>query len=305
MLQLNHSPGFTFPRITGLTAVLLLSLPFAVACKDSNEGSMGSRISASASNAKFTALITEEATSKSGVDMNGKHDSRLGNGAPSVPRVNLGTAGYYVVLSKAGISTVPQSAITGNMGVSPAAASYITGFSLIADATNTFSTSTQITGAVYAANYAAPTPSNLTTAISDMELAFTDAAGRAPDVIELGAGNIGGLTINPGVYKWSTGVLVPTNVTLNGNSNGVWIFQIAQDLTISDAAAITLAGGGLPKNVFWQVSGAVSLGATAHLEGVVLSKTSISLNTGASLNGRLLAQTAVTMDASTVVQPAN
>lgn len=223
--------------------------------------------------------------------------------SPTLP-VNLGTSGGFAILAKSGISTVPTSAITGNIGVSPISATAITGFSLIADATNVFSTSTQVTGKVYAATYAPPTPSNLTTAVGDMELAFTNAAGRAASVTELGAGNIGGMTLKPGVYKWGTGVLIPTNVTLAGSSTDIWIFQIAQNLTMTSATRIILTGGAKPKNVFWQVSGAVVLGTTAHLEGIVLSKTAISLATGASVNGRLLAQTAVTLDQSTVVAPA-
>jgi hypothetical protein len=175
---------------------------------------------------------------------------------------------------------------------------------LIADSTNVFSTSPQVTGKVYAANYASPTPSNLTAAIADMELAFTDAAGRAPDVTELGAGNIGGKTLAPGVYKWGTGLLIPTDVTLTGSATAVWIFQVAQDLTMSSATNISLTGGALPKNVFWQVSGKVDLGTTAHFEGVVLTRTSVTLRTGASINGRLLAQTAVNLDGSTLVEPA-
>jgi hypothetical protein len=217
--------------------------------------------------------------------------------------VNLGTAKNYVILAKSGIATVPTSAVTGNLGVSPAAASSITGFSLTADSTNAFSTSPQVTGKVYAADYAEPTPSNLTTAVGDMQLAFTDAAGRAPGVTELGAGNIGGKTLAPGVYKWGTGLLIPTDVTLAGNATDVWIFQIAQDLTMSSAAKIVLSGGALPKNVFWQVAGLVDLGTTAHCEGVVLTQTSVTLRTGASINGRLLAQTAVNIDGSTVVEP--
>jgi len=217
--------------------------------------------------------------------------------------VNLRTAGDYAILAKSGISTVPTSAITGNLGVSPAAATYITGFSLIADSTNVFSTSPQVTGNVYASDYTAPTPSNLTTAISDMQLAFTDAAGRAPSVTELGAGNIGGMTLQPGVYKWGTGLLIPTNVTLAGSATDVWIFQIAQDLTMSGATSIVLTGGAVPKNVFWQVAGLAELGTTAHFEGVILTQTSVSLRTGASIKGRLLAQTAVSLDGSAVVQP--
>jgi hypothetical protein len=219
--------------------------------------------------------------------------------------VTLGKAGEYALLAKSGASTVPASTITGNVGVSPAAASFITGFSLTMDSTNVFSTSPQVTGKVYASDYTPPTPSNLTTAISDMETAFTDAAGRAAGTTELGAGNIGGKTLTPGVYKWGTGLLIPTDVTLQGSATDVWIFQIAQDLTVSSGVKVVLAGGALPKNIFWQVAGLVDLGTTAHLEGVVLSQTSITLRTGATVNGRLLAQSAANIDGSTIVAPAN
>jgi hypothetical protein len=233
----------------------------------------------------------------------GSSDPVVGNSS-SGP-VALGSAGNYVVLAKSGIDTVPPSVITGNLGLSPAAASLITGFSLVADATNVFSTSPQVTGKIYASNYAVPTPSNLTTAIGDMQLAFTNAAGRTPTVTELGAGNIGGMTLAPGVYKWGTGLLIPTNVTLSGSATDVWIFQIAQTLTVSSAVRVTLAGGALPRNIFWQVSGLVDLGTTSHLEGVILGQTSITLRTGASVNGKLLAQTAVNVDHATVVDSGN
>jgi hypothetical protein len=218
--------------------------------------------------------------------------------------VDLGTARDFAILAKTGISTVPDSEITGDIGVSPAAASYITGFSLTADATNVFATSSQVVGQVFAADYEPPTPSKMTTAISDMENAFSDAAGRAPDVTELGAGDIGGMSLPAGTYKWSTGLLVPTNVTLTGDENAVWIFQIAGDLTFSSGKQVVLEGGAQAGNVFWQVSGEVTLGTTAHLEGTALSQTAITLGTGASVNGRLLAQTSVDLDSSTVVEPA-
>jgi hypothetical protein len=256
-------------------------------------------------NGSFTATVTTGARNPAGAALASQRRWSFTTGtvvAPGLP-VNLGTAGGFAILAKSGISTVPPSAITGNLGVSPAAATYVTGFSLIADATNVFSTSPQVTGKVYAADYAAPTPSNLTTAVGDMELAFTDAAGRAPGVTELGAGNIGGMNLAPGVYKWGTGLLIPTDVTLTGLASDVWIFQIAQDLTMSSGAKIVLAGGALPKNIFWQVAGMVELGTTAHCEGIVLTQTAVTLQTGASINGRLLAQTAVNIDASTVVQP--
>jgi hypothetical protein len=219
--------------------------------------------------------------------------------------VDLGTAGDFAILAKSGISTVPTSAVTGDIAISPAAATFITGFSLIADATNEFATSPQVTGRVYAADYAPPSPSELTTAVGDMELAFADAAGRAPDVTELGAGNLGGLTIAPGVYAWGTGVLIPTDVTLSGSASDVWILQIAQDLVLGSGARIRLEGGALPQNVFWQVAGLVDLGTTSHLEGIVLTQTSVTLRTGATVDGRLLAQTSVALDGSTVVQPAD
>jgi len=218
--------------------------------------------------------------------------------------VDLGTAGDFVILSKSGISTTGVTQIVGNIGVSPIDSTAITGFGLIMNSSGAFSKSTLVTGKVYAADYAPPTPSMLSTAIGDMQTAYTDAAGRAAGVTELGSGNIGGLTIVPGVYKWGTGVIIPTDVILSGDENAVWIFQIAQTLNISSSKKVILMGGAQAKNIFWQVAGLVDIGTTAHFEGVVLCQTAITLHTGASINGRLLAQTAVNIDSSTVVEPA-
>jgi Ice-binding-like len=284
---------------------LLLLVSLAVGCGDSgtstNAGSDGGAGSSAGGSGGSAASGTGGGGGSGGSAATG--GAGVGGSTATALPVNLGTAASYVILAKSGISTVPTSAVTGNVGVSPAAATFITGFSLTADSTNVFSTSPQVAGKVYAADYTPPTPSNLTTAVGDMEIAFTDAAGRAPTVIELGAGNIGGMTLAPGVYKWGTGVTIPTDVTLSGSAADVWIFQIAQDLTVSSAAKIALSGGALPKNVFWQVAGLVDLGTTAHCEGVVLTQTSITLRTGASVNGRLLAQTAVSIDSSAVVEP--
>lgn len=254
----------------------------------------------------YTATLTTSAASASGRSLSAPQSWSFTSRAANVSAspVNLGTAGNYVILAETQISTVPTSAITGDVAISPAAATYITGFSLTADSTNTSATSPQITGTVYAADYTSPTPANLTTAVGDMDLAFTDAAGRAADVSELGAGNIGGMTLIPGVYKWGSGLLIPTDLHLSGSACDVWIFEIAQDLTVSNGVQVSLAGGAVAKNVFWQVSGSVSLGTTSHFEGVILSQTAINLATGSSINGRLLAQSAVTLDSSAVVQPA-
>ncbi len=216
--------------------------------------------------------------------------------------VLLGKAGDYAILAKTGISTTGTTAITGNIGVSPVAASYITGFDLI-DPPSTYATSAKVTGKVYAADYDSPTPSNLTTAVSDMETAYTDAAGRAPDYTELGAGNIGGMTLAPAVYKWSTDLLIPSDVTLLGGPYDVWIFEIAGNITQTSGVKITLHGGALSKNIFWQVAGSSTHETTSHFHGILLSQTAIILKTGASFNGRLLAQSAVVLDANTLVQP--
>lgn len=260
-----------------------------------------------AQNTSFTAKITTGAKSAAGVALGSDYSwtFQTGSVVAGAKPVNLEKAGSFAVLAKAAVSTVPTSAITGNVGVSPAAADAITGFSLTADPTNVFSTSPQVTGKVFAADYAAPTPSDLTTAVSDMQLAFTDAAARAPDATELGAGNIGGMSLAPGVYKWGTGLSIPTDVTLAGDANSVWIFQIAQDLVVASGAHVKLSGGALSKNVFWQVAGLVDVGTTAHLEGVVLTQTAVTLHTTASVNGRLFAQTAVNLDSNVVTEPSN
>ena len=291
----------TFTLTSGAPAIVI---PGTVTC--SNSTAVFWPAAHLADNTVFTATITTGALDSTGVALVAGYtwDFTTGNTTAPGVGVNLGLAGNYAILAKAGISTVPPSAITGDLGVSPAAATAVTGFSLIMDGSGAFSTSAQVTGNVYAADYAVPTPSNLTTAVLDMQTAFTDAAGRAPDVTELGAGDIGGLTLAPGVYKWGTGVLVPTDVTLNGSATDVCIFQIAQDLTVSNATDVVLTGGALPQNVFWQVTGLVSIGTTSSFNGVVLTATAITLQTGAVVHGRLLAQTAVNMDGNTVVEPA-
>ena len=235
-----------------------------------------------------------------------KGNGSAGSGG-SAAAVNLGSAANFAILAKTGVSTVPPSVVTGNVGLSPAARIFLTGWSEASDATDTFSTSSQVVapGKLFAADYVGGTTSaDLTTAVGNMQTAYTDAAGRAAGVTELGSGNIGGLTLTPGVYKWGTALSIPTNVTLTGSATDVWIFQIAGGLTQAAATTVVLGGAAQAKNIFWQVAGGVTLGATAHLEGNVLSQTAITLGNKASVNGRLLAQTAVTLDASTVTQPA-
>ncbi len=214
--------------------------------------------------------------------------------------VLLGAAGNYVMLAKSAISTVPASVITGDIGLSPSATSFLTGFSLT-KATG-YATSTQVTGSLYGADMAPPTNTNLTTAVADMLLAYNDAAGRiTPDFLNRGAGEIGGDTLLPGLYKWTSSVTITgSNVTINGGANDTWIFQIANDLSIGNGFKVILSGGAQAKNIVWQVAGEVTVGTGAHFEGIVLSETKITMTTGASINGKLLAQTQIALDQATV-----
>jgi hypothetical protein len=216
--------------------------------------------------------------------------------------VNLGAAANYVILAKSAITNISTSAITGDLGLSPAATSYVTGLSI----TNAigYAISAQVTGSIFAADMADPTPINLTTAVENMITAYNDAAGRpSPDFFELGTGNIGGKTLTAGLYKWTNSVTMPSDVTISGGANDVWIFQIAQNMNVSNGVNITLVGGAQAKNIFWQVGGTVTIGTTAHIEGIILSMTGITLQTGASFKGRALAQTAVVLDGNAVVKP--
>ncbi len=221
----------------------------------------------------------------------------------SLSPVFLGSAGNYVILANSAISTVPPSVITGDVALSPAAESFITGFSLT-DATG-YATSPQVTGKIFAADQADPTPITLTTAVGDMKTAYTDAATRPdPDFLELGSGAIGGKTLTAGLYKWAGTVTIGSDVTLTGGANDVFIFQISGDLTMAGAKNVFLTGGAKARNVFWQVAGAADAGPSAHFEGIILSMTKITLETGASMNGRLLAQKAVVLQQNALTQPA-
>jgi hypothetical protein len=214
--------------------------------------------------------------------------------------VKLGSAMTFALLSKTGITNVYASVITGDVGASP-----ITGAAI------GLSCGEIAAGILYTVDYAGPLPCSvtaatlLTAAVSDMEAAYTDAAGRVlPDFTELGSGEIGGKTLVPGLYKWGTDVKISTDVTLAGGPTDVWIFQVAGGIHQASATRVTLTGGALAKNVFWQAAGAVSIGTTAHFQGVMLAKTMVAVKTGASVNGRLLAQTAVTLEKNTITQPA-
>lgn len=249
-------------------------------CNKSMDNTLSPEMS---SNLKSATLNSEKSSHKTG--------------STALKVVNLGIASDFVILSKTGITDVYKSAVTGDIGTSP-----ITGAAILLKCD-------EVTGTIFSVDAAGPAckvtnASRLTTAVGNMQTAYTDAAGRTnPNFLNLGAGNIGGKTLTAGLYKFTTGVIIPTNITISGSSTDVWIFQIAGTLNMSSAVRITLAGGAQAKNIFWQTAGAVTLGTTSHFEGNILSQTGINLQTGASINGRMLAQTAVTLQMNTVTKP--
>ena len=220
--------------------------------------------------------------------------------------VFLGQASHFAVLAGYAITNIPASDITGDVGISPAAESFIAGFSQT-DATG-YATSPQVTGKIYAADMASPTPAILTKAKGDLTIAYNDAAGRTPiptgDYLNPGSGNLAGLNLVPGLYKFTDEAIATADFTLTGGANDVWIFQIASALTISNGVHVTLAGGARAKNIFWQVGTQANLGTTCIFHGTIMADASITMETGATLNGRALAFTGtVALDQNIITVP--
>jgi len=226
--------------------------------------------------------------------------------------VDLGTAKNYVIFAEAAaeaITTTVGTYVYGNIGVSSVATA-ITGFDLAADSTNVFSKSVLVSGNVYAFDYADPTPYDMTTAAGDLYNAYTDAYTRPAAVgafLNIGGGTVTSQTLVPGLYTWGTNVVIPTaaNITLDaqGDTNAVWVFQISGTLDLMDSGSITLADGANGANIFWQVTGAVTLHPSSHFEGNILAATNIAMQDNASINGRLLSQTAVTLIDNNISPP--
>jgi hypothetical protein len=237
--------------------------------------------------------------------------------------VNLGEAGHYAILAKTGISTVPSSNIYGDIGVSPIGATAMTGFDFTMDSSQQFSKSTQLfastggdaslthPGHAYAADYGGQTPTDLTAAVSAMETAYTDAAGRTNDDAarkNLGEGTLGGVNaggpdapLTPGVYTFGTDVQLSGNVHFSGD--GVYIIQISGSLIQAADYDVILEASAKQENIFWQVAGSVEVGAGATMQGIILAKTKADFITGSSLEGRVLAQTACNLQQATITEP--
>jgi len=219
--------------------------------------------------------------------------------------VDLKSTANFVVLAGSLVSNVPTSDITGDIGLSPAAGSGITGFGLL-----------EVTGKFYTVDATGPvgatiSPVILTAAKGDLTIAYNDAAGRTPipsgTFLNPGTGNIGGMTLVPGLYKFSTtAAITGSDVTLSGNSTAVWIFQIGTTLNVGTGIKVILAGGAKASNIFWQVGTSATLGTTSVFKGTIMAAQSISLASGASLEGRALASSAaVTLAANVITRPSS
>jgi hypothetical protein len=205
--------------------------------------------------------------------------------------VNLGSAAHFTILAGAAITTTGGGIVNGDVGASP-----ITGAAI-------HLTQAQVNGTIYAVDAAGPAGSvidaaRLLTAKGDLTTAINDAAGRTPipsgpflnPGLIPGSGNIGGMNLAPGLYKFTgTALITGSDVTLTGGPDDVWIFQIADDLEVGSTVHVILAGGAQARNIFWQVGTSATIGTFAVFKGTIIADQAITMNTTSAMDGRALA----------------
>ncbi|HET9326410.1 MAG TPA: ice-binding family protein [Candidatus Eisenbacteria bacterium] len=246
--------------------------------------------SALAASTSYTATITTGAKDVGGNGLATNHvwSFTTSAAAGSQASVVLGAAGAFAVLAGSTVTSTGATALTGDLGVSPGTA--VTGFP-----------PGTVTGATHAGD------ATSATAMIDLTTAYADAAGRTVAPVTV-AGNLGGLTLPPGLYKSTSSLSISSgDLTLDaqGDANAVFIFQMASTLTTTSGRAVILSGGAKASNVFWQVGSSATLGTTSAFKGTIMADQSITLGTGATLEGRALARIgAVTLAGNTVVVPA-
>jgi len=180
-------------------------------------------------------------------------------------------------------NTNTPTIVTGNLGVSPGSA--VTGFP-----------PGIVIGTIHAADSVAAG------AQTELTQLYTNLAHLQCNTVLTGT-DLGGLTLTPGVYCFSSSAQLTGTLTLDGqgNSNALFVFQIGSTLTTASASSVLLINSASPCGVFWQVGSSATLGTGTALAGNIVALTSITLNTGASLNGRALARNgAVTLDDNNV-----
>lgn len=200
----------------------------------------------------------------------------------------LGTAGSFAVLGGSAVTNTGSSVITGDLGVSPGTS--VTGFP-----------PGIVTGTIHIADAGAAEAQSASNA-------HYNALASAACTTDLTGQDLGGLTLTPGVYCYSTSAQLTGTLTLDGlgNPNSHFIFQIGSTLTTASASSVNLINGAGGCSVFWQIGSSATFGAGTSFVGDVLAQASITMVTGSSLSGRAVALTgAVTLDNSTVAVPPN
>jgi hypothetical protein len=211
-----------------------------------------------------------------------------GANACSQAPIALRSAGNLAVLAGSTVTSTGATSITGDLGLSPGTA--VTGFP---------------PGILVGAKHAGDSMS--AQANSDLTTAYNDAAGRTLCPVAV-AGNLGGQTLAPGLYKSTSSLEITSgDLTLDaqGEPDAVFIFQMASTLTTTSGRRVILSGGATAGNVFWQVGSSATLGTASVFHGTIMADQAITLGTGATLNGRALARIAgVSLDGNTIVAPA-
>lgn len=212
--------------------------------------------------------------------------------------INLGLAENFAILSIAGIIAFDNSTVIGAVGSKP-----IIGGAILASAIRELGTVYSV-DAADSFSFTETSPIQYIKAIGDMQTAYNDAVNRMnPCILELSNGDIGGLILTPGLYKWTKNLSIPMDIAIIGEPNDVWIFQIDGTLTLKAQVKIYLKEGAQVNNIFWIVAGNVTLEPDSHFEGNILGKTSITMQNGATLYGRILTQAEVTLHKNTVTIP--
>jgi hypothetical protein len=200
--------------------------------------------------------------------------------------VPLGTASSFAVLGGQSVTNTGPSVITGDLGVSPGTS--VTGFP-----------PGVVNGTIHSADAVA------LQAQSDLTTAYNAAASQAKDASLTSPGDLGGLTLVPGVYNASSSIGLTGTLTLDagGDPNAVWVFQVGSTLTTATASRVRLINGASPCNVFWQIGSSATLGTSSTFVGNILALTSITVTTGTTIDGRALARNgSVTLDTNTITR---
>jgi len=234
---------------------------------------------------------------------------------PSAAAVNLGAACTFGILAASTVTNTGGTHVTGpapsgDLGLSPGSSA--TGFqdppanTYAPAGTGTHTAGPGLVSGIIHLTDAPPSPNNAADAQAALTVAYNDLAGRTTPAPTTVAGDLGGLTLAPGLYKSTSTLGITGTLTLDGqgNANAVWIFQIASSLTTLGTSNIVLAGGASAHNIFWQVGSSATLGTNSTFNGSILALTSVTLTTGATLNGRALARNgAVALDTNMVNVP--